>query len=82
MADFPRSRSPSLRSSLEIPFQFHKFRSSIELVSSSATNIVLSESTDLIKMGFALVKPAGVPGKSWPAIVIGMFVAFGGVLFG
>ncbi|KAH2219502.1 hypothetical protein KXV37_002470 [Aspergillus fumigatus] len=24
----------------------------------------------------------GVPGKSWPAIVIGLFVAFGGVLFG
>jgi hypothetical protein len=33
-------------------------------------------------MGFALKKPAGVPGKSWPAILIGMFVAFGGVLFG
>ncbi|KUJ11880.1 putative glucose transporter rco-3 [Mollisia scopiformis] len=33
-------------------------------------------------MGLALKKPAGVPGKSWPAIVIGMFVAFGGVLFG
>jgi len=33
-------------------------------------------------MGLALKKPQGVPGKSWPAIVIGMFVAFGGVLFG
>ncbi|TVY38162.1 putative glucose transporter [Lachnellula occidentalis] len=33
-------------------------------------------------MGIALKKPAGVPGKSWPAIVIGLFVAFGGVLFG
>lgn len=33
-------------------------------------------------MPFALTKPAGVPGKSWPAIAIGMFVAFGGVLFG
>ncbi|KAE8448060.1 hypothetical protein EG329_009825 [Mollisiaceae sp. DMI_Dod_QoI] len=33
-------------------------------------------------MGLALKKPAGVPGSSWPAIVIGMFVAFGGVLFG
>lgn len=29
-----------------------------------------------------LKKPEGTPGKSWPAIVIGMFVAFGGVLFG
>ncbi|KAF4633006.1 hypothetical protein G7Y89_g5110 [Cudoniella acicularis] len=33
-------------------------------------------------MGLALKKPSGVPGRSWPAIVIGMFVAFGGVLFG
>ncbi|KAE9378134.1 putative glucose transporter rco-3 [Stipitochalara longipes BDJ] len=33
-------------------------------------------------MGLALKKPAGVPGKSWPAIIIGLFVAFGGVLFG
>jgi sugar porter (SP) family MFS transporter len=29
-----------------------------------------------------LKKPDDVPGKSWPAIVIGLFVAFGGVLFG
>lgn len=27
-------------------------------------------------------KPAGEPGSSWPAILIGAFVAFGGVLFG
>jgi len=33
-------------------------------------------------MGLALKKPQGVPGRSWPAIAIGMFVAFGGVLFG
>jgi hypothetical protein len=33
-------------------------------------------------MGLALKKPVGVPGKSWPAIIIGLFVAFGGVLFG
>lgn len=33
-------------------------------------------------MGLALKKPEGVPGKSWPAIMIGLFVAFGGVLFG
>ncbi|ORX90264.1 glucose transporter-like protein [Clohesyomyces aquaticus] len=33
-------------------------------------------------MGFQLKKPADVPGKSWPAILIGLFVAFGGVLFG
>lgn len=29
-----------------------------------------------------LRKPEGTPGKSWPAIAIGMFVAFGGILFG
>lgn len=33
-------------------------------------------------MRLSLKKPEGVPGKSWPAIVIGLFVAFGGVLFG
>jgi SP family sugar:H+ symporter-like MFS transporter len=33
-------------------------------------------------MGLALKKPADVPGSAVPAIVIGMFVAFGGVLFG
>ena len=33
-------------------------------------------------MGIMLKKPEGIPGKSWPAIVIGLFVAFGGVLFG
>ncbi|KFY24114.1 hypothetical protein V493_05438 [Pseudogymnoascus sp. VKM F-4281 (FW-2241)] len=33
-------------------------------------------------MGVLLKKPEGTPGKSWPAIAIGLFVAFGGVLFG
>ncbi|APA11917.1 hypothetical protein SS1G_05456 [Sclerotinia sclerotiorum 1980 UF-70] len=33
-------------------------------------------------MGISIVKPTGVPGRSWPAIVIGCFVAFGGLLFG
>ncbi|KAH8802485.1 high-affinity glucose transporter [Xylogone sp. PMI_703] len=33
-------------------------------------------------MGLMLKKPADVPGKSWPAIAIGLFVAFGGILFG
>jgi len=31
---------------------------------------------------FALKKPDDEPGKAWPAICIGLFVAFGGVLFG
>jgi hypothetical protein len=33
-------------------------------------------------MGVMLKKPADVPGSAAPAIIIGMFVAFGGVLFG
>ncbi|MCJ1341454.1 Plasma membrane low glucose sensor [Bachmanniomyces sp. S44760] len=33
-------------------------------------------------MGILLNKPPNEAGKSWPAILIGMFVAFGGVLFG
>jgi hypothetical protein len=33
-------------------------------------------------MGLKLKKPEDLPGKSWPAIAIGLFVAFGGVLFG
>ncbi|KAI0155440.1 hexose transporter [Hypoxylon sp. FL1284] len=31
---------------------------------------------------FSIHKPADEAGKAWPAIAIGMFVAFGGVLFG
>lgn len=30
----------------------------------------------------AIVKPQGEDGKAWPAICVGLFVAFGGVLFG
>lgn len=33
-------------------------------------------------MGLGLNKPADAPGKAWPAICIGLFVAFGGVLYG
>lgn len=33
-------------------------------------------------MGFGITKPQGVPGSGAPAIIIGLFVAFGGVLFG
>lgn len=37
-------------------------------------------------MGFlqtlTLSRPKDVAGKTWPAIAVGMFVAFGGVLFG
>lgn len=29
-----------------------------------------------------LKKPEATAGKSWPAIAVGMFVAFGGILFG
>lgn len=30
----------------------------------------------------SLSRPDDVAGKAWPAFVVGMFVAFGGVLFG
>jgi hypothetical protein len=30
----------------------------------------------------ALAKPQDEAGKAWPAIAVGFFVAFGGVLFG
>ncbi|KAF1823194.1 MFS transporter [Dissoconium aciculare CBS 342.82] len=33
-------------------------------------------------MGLALKRPDDAVGKTWPAIAIGMFVAFGGVLYG
>lgn len=33
-------------------------------------------------MGYTLKKPADEAGKTWPAVMIGLFVAFGGVLFG
>jgi len=33
-------------------------------------------------MGLMLKPPPDTPGKAWPAILIGLFVAFGGVLFG
>lgn len=33
-------------------------------------------------MGILLKKPQEVPGSTAPAIIIGLFVAFGGVLFG
>lgn len=33
-------------------------------------------------MGFMLKKPDDEPGAAWPAIVVGLFVAFGGILFG
>ena len=33
-------------------------------------------------MGIALKKPENVAGSALPAIIIGLFVAFGGVLYG
>lgn len=33
-------------------------------------------------MALGLNKPDGDAGKTWPAIAIGFFVAFGGVLYG
>lgn len=36
----------------------------------------------LFAMGFALKKPDNAVGSAAPAIIIGLFVAFGGILFG
>lgn len=33
-------------------------------------------------MPLTIKPPPGTPGKAWPAIAVGLFVAFGGVLFG
>jgi len=33
-------------------------------------------------MGLMLQKPEGVAGSTMPAILVGLFVAFGGVLYG
>lgn len=33
-------------------------------------------------MPYTIKPPPGTPGKAWPAIVTGLFVAFGGILFG
>ncbi|KAK3648140.1 Plasma membrane low glucose sensor, partial [Elasticomyces elasticus] len=33
-------------------------------------------------MPLTIKPPPGTPGKAWPAIAVGMFVAFGGVLYG
>lgn len=33
-------------------------------------------------MGLMLRPPPGTPGSALPAILIGLFVAFGGILFG
>jgi len=33
-------------------------------------------------MGFMIRKPAGETGASTPAIIVGLFVSFGGILFG
>lgn len=33
-------------------------------------------------MGFAFQRPADTAGATWPAVAIGLFVAFGGVLYG
>lgn len=33
-------------------------------------------------MGLLLKKPEGEEGAAWPAIAVGLFAAFGGVLYG
>ena len=33
-------------------------------------------------MGFGIQKPRGEAGSAWPSIMVGMFAAFAGVLYG
>lgn len=35
-----------------------------------------------VLQSLSLSRPKDVAGKTWPAIAVGIFVAFGGVLFG
>ena len=44
--------------------------------------VVVWASLAAIIMGFMLKKPDDAAGSAWPAIAVGMFVAFGGILFG
>lgn len=43
---------------------------------------VSSDNRSLITMAILLKRPDNEPGSAWVAIVIGVFVAFGGILFG
>jgi len=49
---------------------------------SSAVNLYRESPIAFSMGGFMLKPPPGTPGKAWPAIAVGLFVAFGGVLFG
>jgi hypothetical protein len=42
----------------------------------------VSSTSKSIIMPIQLRPPPGTPGAAWPAICVGLFVAFGGVLFG
>ena len=49
---------------------------------STSTTPTPHSSHNTLTMGFAIRKPDDAVGSATPAIVIGLFVAFGGVLFG
>jgi len=53
-----------------------------ERVHLHSTTLLLQTPLRLSTMGFALKKPDDAVGSATPTIVIGLFVAFGGVLFG
>ena len=54
----------------------------VNLIHSTLPIHTVSSSKTSAAMGFMLKAPAGTPGSAAPAIMIGLFVAFGGVLFG
>jgi hypothetical protein len=81
-SDFPTPSSPSIKVSglpLGSPLLDNDNEQFFLIILSSSFNSLAGRSP---KMGLMLRKPEGTPGKSWPAISIGLFVAFGGVLFG
>lgn len=74
-------KAPS-RTSQSIRFEISTQFSIASQTSGSISSLSANHQSRHI-MGFLrLHKPADIQGKSWPAILIGLFVAFGGVLFG
>ena len=70
MRHFPKTRGAF--DTIDIYLSRHHYQ-----VTTSHVNLRL-----YLKMGLKLKKPTDVAGASWPAVAVGLFVAFGGVLFG
>lgn len=55
---------------------------SVRRIAESSLYLTHPDTYPTINMGVMLKPPEGTPGSAWPAIMVGLFVAFGGVLFG